>query len=175
MGPEAYGQLGLGMTIAGFLSQFVYGPLGQAVFRFYSVYRERRTLSVYFHAVVRMHVLLAVVVVIFCSASVAAVSTWVSGEWAWLTAAALLFGLISGANGFFLAANTAMRARKIVALHEGADAWLRIACAVGGLYFFGNRGFIALMGYLLGTLLVTLSQTVFFSGVGATSHTVAAV
>jgi O-antigen/teichoic acid export membrane protein len=163
MGPEAYGQLGLGMTIAGFLNQFIYGPLSQAAFRFYSVYRERRELHLYFNVFARMYFFVAVLVVIFCGVSVGAVYSWIDTGWAWLTGAALLLGLSTGVNAFFLVLNTAMRARKIVALHDGADAWLRVSCAIAGLYFFSNRGHIALMGYFVGTLLVTVSQALFFS------------
>ena len=163
MGPEAYGRLGLGMTIAGFLGQFVYGPLGQAVFRFYSAYRERSALHVYFDVFKRIHFFVAFIVLILCGVSVGATYSWIGVEWAWLTGAALLFGLISGVNGSFLALNNAIRARKIVALHDAADAWLRVACALAALHFFANRGYIALTGYLVGTLLVTVSQGIFFS------------
>lgn len=163
MGAAAYGQLGLGMTIAGLLNQFIYAPLSQAAFRFYSVYRERAALPTYLHVLKRMYLVLAIFVVFFCGASMAVVHTWFGAEWAWLTVAALLFGLTSGANSFFLTLNTARRIRKLVALHEGADAWLRMAGALIGLYFFGNHGYIALTGYLAGTLVVTTSQAIFFS------------
>src|SRR5438093_12412147 len=76
MGPAAYGQLGLGMTIAGLLNQFIYAPLSQAAFRFYSVYRERSALQIYFQVFKRIYVLLAIFVVSFCGASMAVVFTW---------------------------------------------------------------------------------------------------
>jgi O-antigen/teichoic acid export membrane protein len=163
MEAETYGQLGLGMTIAGFLNQFIYGPLSQAAFRFYSVYREREALHLYFHVFTRMYFFVAVFVMVFSGVSVVAVYSWIGSGWAWLTGVALLLGLSTGVNAFFLALNTAMRARKIAALHEGADAWLRVSCAIAGLHFFSNRGHTALMGYFVGTLLVTASQSLFFS------------
>lgn len=48
MRPEGYGQLALGMTIAGLLNMFIYGPIGQVVGRFFSVCREKNELSVFF-------------------------------------------------------------------------------------------------------------------------------
>ena len=35
MGPEGYGKLALGMTIAGMMNMFVFGPIGQVILRFF--------------------------------------------------------------------------------------------------------------------------------------------
>ena len=64
LGPEGYGQLALGLTIAGLLNMFVYGPIGQVVLRFFSVYRERGELSIYFTILKNAHITSAVLLVV---------------------------------------------------------------------------------------------------------------
>jgi len=161
MGPESYGQLALGMTISGVLNMFVFGPLGQVVSRFYSRYRERKALGSYFFLLKRIH--LVSVIGILCLAGLAATVVYfrLGREWALLVAAASLFGIVGGVNSSFLSLQSAARQRKVVALHQGADACLRPALAVALLFAFSNSGYWALTGYLAGTFLVTLSQAVF--------------
>ncbi|HEX9078711.1 MAG TPA: hypothetical protein VF795_03915, partial [Desulfuromonadaceae bacterium] len=48
MGPKGYGELALGLTIAGLFNMYVYGPIANVVARFFAVYRERGRLGVYF-------------------------------------------------------------------------------------------------------------------------------
>lgn len=161
MGPESYGQLALGMTISGVLNMFVFGPVGQAVSRFYSRYRERNDLGGYFFLFKKIH--LVSIAAIVCAAAPAAFAVYLrlGAEWALLVAAASAFGIVTGVNSSFLSLQSAARQRKVVALHQGADACLRPALAVTLLYFFRNSGYWALTGYLLGTLLVTISQWFF--------------
>ena len=55
MGAAQYGQLMLGISIAALISLFIYGPLGQAAIRFYSVCRRRGDLGNYICAFRRIH------------------------------------------------------------------------------------------------------------------------
>lgn len=161
LGPKGYGQLALGLTIAGLFNQFVYGPLSNVVARFYSVYRERGSLVVYFYVIKRTHKLLAVILTVL--SIVAGLIGWLlaGSEWGVLIAIALLFGVVSGVNASYVSLQSAIRDRKVVALHQGADVWCRIGLSTIFLYLFQNTGYVALVGYLLGTLLVTMSQHFF--------------
>ncbi len=161
MGPEGYGQLALGMTIAGALNTFAYGPIGQAVLRFFSVYRERGELGVYFFLLKKAHaVLIFFFSLVICFAGV--LTRILAGhEWALIAIFASIFGVISGINSSFLSLQAAVRQRKVVALHQGADFWLRPLLAVAAIYLLADRAYVALMGYILGTFFVTISQSVF--------------
>ena len=57
MGPQGYGQLTLGMTIAGVINMFLFGPIAMVIIRFFSIYREKNELSVYFYLLKKAHML----------------------------------------------------------------------------------------------------------------------
>jgi len=158
LGPEGYGELALGLTIAGFLNMFVYGPLGQVVLRFFSVYQERKTLTTYFNLLKKIHLASVLILLFIAGVTGALVYLQVDREWALLVIVASLFGTVSGVNGSLSSLQSAIRQRKIVALHQGVDAWLRPALAVVAIYLFRNSGYFALLGFLIGTLVITLSQ-----------------
>lgn len=158
LGPRGYGELALGLTIAGFLNMFVYGPIGQVVLRFFSVYQERKILTTYFYLLKKIHLASVLILLFIAGVTGALVYLQVDREWALLVIMASLFGTVSGINGSLSSLQSAIRQRKIVALHQGMDAWLRPALAVVAIYLFRNSGHNALLGFLVGTLVITLSQ-----------------
>lgn len=155
---ETYGQFAVGLSFAGLISLFVFGPLGQGVLRFFSICREQGSLQQYFEVLRRLH---AGVLKLLCGLFLlaAAISSFVAeGQWTWLVLASLLFGYLGGLNHLFLSLQNALRQRRIVALHQGGDIWLRTVLAVLLLYWFGERADFAMAGYCLGMLAVIASQ-----------------
>ncbi len=161
LGPAGYGQLALGLTIAGFFNLFIYGPIANVVSRFYSVCRERGTLSAYFAVLKKSHKVLAAALVALSLAAGAIGWILAGREWGLLIGISALFGVVSGINASYVALQSAIRDRKVVALHQGADVWIRIGLSILFLYLFHKSGYTALIGYLAGTLLVTISQNIF--------------
>jgi O-antigen/teichoic acid export membrane protein len=163
LGPEGYGELALGMTMAGLLHMLIYGPIEQVVLRFVSVYRDKKQLNLFFHTLRRLHVFAGIAV--FSIAIVAAlfVNGYIGAEWGWLVGIAALFGIFNGLNASFISLQNALRHRRIVAFHQGLDAWLRLGLAAFALYLFRDSGYVALLGYVLGMLLIATSQIVFAS------------
>jgi O-antigen/teichoic acid export membrane protein len=171
MGPESYGRLALGMTIAGLLNLFAYGPLRSAVLRFYSVYREKGQLNVYFCVIRKAHGLCAVIISGLTGLVTVFIYVWAGLEWALLVLMAALLGMASGLNSSLTSIQGALRERRVVALHQGADAWLRPVLAVVALYLVRNTGYSALIGFLIGTVLVSLSQGIWaFSNTEVRGH-----
>ena len=158
LGTEKYGLLSLGLTIAGLLNLFVYGPVSQWVLRFFSIHRERGETGAFFLAIRRIYLIATLAVSAAAGLALAALSTLVATEWLLLIAAAVVFAVAAGANSMFIALQSAIRDRKVVALHQGADAWLRPVLALLALYFFGDTSHVVLLGFCAGTLLVTASQ-----------------
>jgi O-antigen/teichoic acid export membrane protein len=158
MGPEGYGQLALGLTIAGLFNLFIYGPIANVVARFYSVYRERGTLGVYFSVLRRFHKILVLTLTLLSLLAGGVAWSLAGDQWGLLVAIASLFGIVGGVNASYLSLQSAMRDRKVVALHQGADVWIRIGLSILFLFLFQKSGYTALLGYLIGTLLVTISQ-----------------
>lgn len=161
MGSEGYGRLALGMTIAGLLNMFIYGPIGQVVSRYFSVYRERGGLDIYFFVLKKAHIVAGALLILCTVVAGVLVRRWFGMDWALLVVAALLFGIVGGVNSSFLALQSAIRQRKIVALHQAADTWARPVLAILGLWVLGNSAPSAFVGFIAGTLLITLSQGVF--------------
>lgn len=157
MGADGYGQLALGMTVAGTVNLLVYGPLSQIVLRFFSAYQERDRLDSYFWAVKRAHVAFGLFFLVLTGV-LGALGLAYGADWALLAAAGLAFGLVGGINGTFIALQSAVRQQKLVAIHKAADVWLRVGLALALLFVLGRQGQVALIGFCLGTLLVTLSQ-----------------
>lgn len=162
LGPAAYGQLALGITIAGLIQMFVYGPIDQTVLRFVSVHRERGSLGVFVAALKRVHRL--AVCLVIPAALLAAVAFYflANGEWSWLVLSSCLFGTASGFYGTFVSLHNAFRQRRVVALHQGIDVWLRMCFAVIAVTMFSRTGSAALIGYFLAASVMAVS-IVYFS------------
>jgi O-antigen/teichoic acid export membrane protein len=161
MGPKGYGQLALGLTIAGLFNMYVYGPIANVVARFFVVYRERGHLRVYFAVLKKSHSVLAIIL-----SGLAFLASGITGlllgrEWALIVLISSFYGVVSGINNSYLSLQSAIRQRKIVALHQGADVWLRIGLSIVLLLLFNKSGYFSLLGYLLGTFIVTISQGIF--------------
>jgi O-antigen/teichoic acid export membrane protein len=161
MGPEGYGQLALGLTIAGLLNLFIYGPISQWILRYFSVCRENNVLDSYFYLIRRLFFLSTAIVLFVVLLSAGILIHVVGKEWMLVAIMAALFGITTGVNISFVSLQTSIRQRQIVALHQGADPWLRLLFAVIALYLFQGTGYYALLGFLTGTLLISLSQSVF--------------
>jgi len=164
MGPQTYGQLALGITVAGILNLFVYGPIANVVARYFVIYREKSQLNVFFRVLKAAHKIFAAIVSISCVCAGAIIYWLIGYEWAMIVIIASLFGLISGINLSYQSLQSAIRQRKVVAIHQSIDVWSRIVLSVAMLYLFGNSGYIALLGYLFGTVVVTASQSKYALG-----------
>lgn len=161
MGPKGYGELALGLTIAGLFNMYVYGPAANVVARFFVVYRERRELNVYFAVLRKSHRIIAIVVLALTILASGIAGLFLGREWVLIILLSSLYGVVSGINASYLSLQSAIRQRKIVALHQGADVWLRIGLSIALLLVFGRSGYFSLLGYLLGTFIVTVSQGIF--------------
>lgn len=158
MSLESYGQLALGLTIAGVMNMFLYGPLANSIMRFYSIAKEQNEFNSFFYAVKRIHWRYAGIIVLIGIPLVVISGAWKGRGWGVLVIAALLFGVVNGLNASLASFNSASRQRKIVALHQAADTWLRPIFAAFVIYLLMDAGYAALFGFVLGTLAVVLSQ-----------------
>lgn len=156
--PENYGELALGLSLAGVINLFFFGPLGQVVLRFYSACRERGNIAGYTRVLIRLHGQ-AIVFLIICSLPFSLIVGLGFGwNWAWLFALALLFGILSGVQGALSSLLGAVRDRKMGALTQGLDTWLRLGFAVVLVAWVGSLGQWAILGYILGSLVIVTIQ-----------------
>ena len=159
--PAQYGQLALGLTLAGLVKQVVIGGILNGVGRYYSIAAEKHDLYGYLKASWRLMTFAAVaiaaigVVLIIC--------LWLLGysQWYGLAATTLIFSLFSSFNSSFNAIQNAARQRWIVAFHGGMDAWLKIPLVLGLILWLGASSTVVVLGYAFSSLLVAGSQVFF--------------
>lgn len=160
--PVQYGQVALGLTVAGIVDQVVMGGLSNGVSRFYSIATERQQFGGYIAAARWLMGYATLVVAAISLVFLAVLAALEEFEWMKLAAAALLFSVLSTYNGTFSGLQNAARKRATVALHSGADVWLKILLAVAVMQWLGTSSAAAVLGYALSSLLVTVSQYFFF-------------
>lgn len=159
MSPESYGELALGLSVAGMVNMFLYGPLGQIVLRFHSISREQGKLDVYFRVLVRLLSQTTTLVLAIGIPSIALIGILFGMVWATLLGVGLGYGIISGLQTSLVSLFTAIRNRRIVSLAQSADVWLRMGFATCFAFWVATMGVWALVGYFLGSLIVLLWLT----------------
>ncbi len=164
--PAQYGQLTLGLTLAGLVNQSVLGGVSAGIARLYSIAAERQELPAYLRDAVRLLGCATIAVVGLGALTLVALKLAEQVQWMGLAAAALGYSLLSGFNGALSGIQNAARQRAIVAFHGGLDAWLRIVLAIGALWWLGTSSTAVVIGYCTACLLVTASQIHFLRNSG---------
>lgn len=169
--PVQFGQLALGLTVAGLVNQVVMGGVGAGIGRFYSIAAEKQDLGGYLHAI-RYFLAYATAAVVAIGLTLMASLYWLDySQWIGLAAAALVFSVLSGYNSTLSGIQNAARQRAIVAFHGGLDAWLKILLAVGVVLWLGASGTAVVIGYACSSLLITVSQLIFLRRTIPQQHT----
>lgn len=157
LSPEGYGQLALAMTLFGFGQTAVFGGLNMAVTRLYAPAHAGGGLANYLHTGKRALLWLSG---FWCMALfLLALTLFASArpEWAAIALMVLPYSLLNGCVSALVAFHNARRARRVVALHQLADVWLRVGgvCLTGQV--FGPSLFIFFAVYALSSLIVLVS------------------
>lgn len=161
LSPVEYGQLSLGLTVAGLVNQVVMGGITAGIGRFYSIAAEKQDLGGYLHATRRL-MLYATMAVVVISMLVFIGLLWLGySNWIALAASALFFSVFSAFNSILSGIQNAARQRAIVALHGSLDSWLKIAFALVVMFWLGNSSTAVVIGYACSSVLITLSQLFF--------------
>lgn len=159
--PVQYGQLALGLTVAGLVNQVVMGGVGNGIGRFYAIAAEKQDLGGYLRASRQLMFYATLAVLAIGLALMSGLLILGYSQWMGLAAAALLLSVLSGYNGSLSILQNAARQRAVVAFHSGLDAWLKILLALGVLFWLGSSSTAVVIGYALSALLVTGSQFIF--------------
>lgn len=159
--PEQYGQLALGLTVAGLVNQVVMGGIIASIGRFYSIAAEKNDLPGFLaasgglmgYATLAVGAIALLLIIGLVSAG--------QGQWLALTAAVLVFSVLSTYTSALNGIQNAARQRRVVAIHSGMDAWLKIGLAVGLMVWLGTSSTAVVIGYACSTLLIIASQFIF--------------
>jgi O-antigen/teichoic acid export membrane protein len=159
--PIQYGELALGLTIAGLVNQTITGGLSVGIGRFYSVAVERDDFIGYISGSrnILKNGTAAVAFLGFCL--LVGLYCFGYSKWMGLAAAALVLSLLSGYNNALNSIQSAARQRATVAFHGGMDAWLKITFAVAVMLWLGKSSTAVVIGFACSSFLITLSQFIF--------------
>ncbi|MGA2160292.1 MAG: lipopolysaccharide biosynthesis protein [Dehalococcoidia bacterium] len=158
--PIQYGQLALGLTVAGLVNQVVMSGTS-GIGRFYSIAAEKQDLHSYLRASRRL-MLYATLAVVAIGLVLMIGLFWLGySQWMGLAAAALLYSVTSGYNSSLNGIQNAARQRAVVAFHGGLDAWLKIMLVLGVLLWLGSSSTAVVISYASSSLFVTGSQFIF--------------
>jgi O-antigen/teichoic acid export membrane protein len=161
LSPAEYGQLSLGLTAALMVNQTIMGGIINGIGRYYSIAAEHGDLSSYFRATRRLMAYATLTVGGIAVLVIAGL--WSAGylELIGLYLIIIIFSITLGWNGAMSSIQQAARQRAIVALHSGADAWLKPALVVALLIWLNSSSTTIVIAYTLSILIVTCSQLLF--------------
>jgi len=133
---------------------FVYGPISQAVLRYYSISRDRGELAAYFSVLDRIYLRSAAALALVALAAAGFALAALDSEWAGVAGAAILLGIGAGSEGYLISVLSALRRRIAVAAYQAVDAILKPLLALGLFVVAGPNARAALGGFFVATVLV---------------------
>ena len=160
--PAEYGELALGLTVATFVGQVLFGPLGNGATRFYALACERGQLGDYVAALRRLILLGTGAVLLAGILAVSGLAAIGRLRLSTIVGVAVVFAILSGYNSSLNGVQNAARQRAVVALHQGLEAWAKFLVAAGLIVLLGAMSSVALIGYSVAVLIVLWSQYLFF-------------
>ncbi|WP_187292320.1 lipopolysaccharide biosynthesis protein [Candidatus Symbiobacter mobilis] len=161
--PAQYGQLALGLTVAGLINQVVMGGVIAGISRYYPIACEKSDLYGYFQASVQIMAYATLAVATLGTILLAGLYWFDHVQWIGLASAALIFSVFSAYNAALSSIQNAARQRAIVAFHSSLDSWLKIVLAVAAIRWIGSSSTAVVIGYTVSALLVSSSQFLFLN------------
>lgn len=162
LAPVQYGELALGMTAATLIQQVAFAGTNGATMRFFTPAVEKSQLGAFLRGT--WSLLLGRTALMAGVAVLGFAGLWLTGNlgWSGLAVAAFSFALLTSYSGILDGMQNAARQRAIVAFHQGLDQWLRLLIAVALIYVVGSSSSAVIWGYALASILVLVSQSLFF-------------
>lgn len=161
LSPQEYGEMALALTVATLGHQVALGPTSNAVARFYAPAAEAGSLSSYAAAARRLMLTSTGATLLLHLAVVIALLALDLSTWLALAITTFAFSIFVGWNAAVSGLQNAARKRIVVALHQGAEPWVRLALAALFILWLGPSSEVCMAAFALGALLVLASQLAF--------------
>ena len=156
--PESYGELGLGMAIASFISQIIYWPISNGATRLYSVAESKSAVFNFVSAINEMLKHAAFVVfVVFAFGFVFNIFIFDSLR-AQYFVALLFYTILSGCGSVYAGVLNASRRRAAIAISQSIEVWARFILAFFLISVFGGLSEWALTGFAIVSTIVVFWQ-----------------
>ncbi len=162
LSPATYGELTLVVTLSALAHQTILGPLGQAFLRYFAPAHESGRFGAYLRGVWQLTAWAAGIIVTIAFLLVVLLVAVGRRDWVPLVWGTCFLSLVFGIGSSLDGVQNAARQQAVVAWHQGITPWLRFAGALGLVVEFGANAGNALMGYVLGSMAVLVSQILLF-------------
>lgn len=147
MGPIFYGEFVLGVSIAQFFQIVFFGSKFDGILRFGAIATGIVERGRYIGVVSKILVD-ATARCLFVGLIFSIVVYLLLGKiWTLLACSAVLYAVTSGVSTGLSGLVNALRERKILALNQGAESWIKAFLALGLIQIFEQKAAIALLGY----------------------------
>jgi O-antigen/teichoic acid export membrane protein len=156
--PESYGELGLGMAIASFISQIIYWPISNGATRLYSVAENKLAVFNFVSAINEMlkHAAFVVYVVFaFCFFFNIFIFDSLRAQY---FVALLFYTILSGCGSVYAGILNASRRRAAIAISQSIEVWARFILAFLLISLFGGLSEWALTGFAIVSTIVVFWQ-----------------
>ncbi len=162
--PAAFGKFGLALTVATLAQQCLLGPIAMAAVRYFAPSWDARNMRGYLRGIAA----LCIIGTLALLALTGGVSIWIPNLWV-----AAVYAWVSSISSLLDGVQNAARQRALVAIHQGAGAWLRLALVVAGAKNWGASSEGTLWAYSAGYALLIASQSFFLWRTLARAHSTA--
>lgn len=150
---DEYGKLALGLTLAAFVGQGLFGWLTSAVVRYLPIYRDRRATLALTQTIGAIVVRLAGLSIVGATA-LGVLTAWFDPSWGLLLASCLVFGTAQGLMTLLAYVSTARRDRLGAAIRQALLPTCKVIFGGGAIWFIAPKSWVATVGLALGTSLV---------------------
>lgn len=162
LSPTEYGQVALAMTLVGLTNQTLLGPISGATLRFFAPAQEAGQLLAFIGGSKRLLYEATTVLGVITLSVCVGLAVFGRANSIILAIPAFVFALLTGYGTVLDGMQNAARQRIVVAWHDSLAVWLRFLLAVALISAFGAYSYVALMGYVVASMVVLVSQYLFF-------------
>ena len=147
--PDEYGAFSLGLTLALGFNQIVFGPLAGAIFRFHSISVDSKQLRTFFLVAKSLFLKATFYVLIISSILLLTAKILVNNLEYNFIIIIIIFSVLSGIMACLTSIHLSERNRKIIALVQGIDPWLKAGLILLIVYYVGSTKYSLIYGYFL--------------------------
>lgn len=160
--PTQYGQLALGLTVAGLINQVITGGIQNAIARFYTIAVEKQDVKSYLLA--SHQLLLYASLIISVVGFVGALGLFYFGYKTWIAPSLMigLFSILSAYRSAISGIQNAARQRALGACLAMIDNVMRIVVVLLMIRYFNASMLSVLLAYVVASLLLLMLQGYFF-------------
>lgn len=163
LGPAEFGKLALANTLIALIStNFLFGPLGAGIMRFWAISKNKGNLKGFYAASKQLKQQIIIISIVVSIVLTVFAAFFKGMEWAALFAVSTVAGIFSGWLGLRLAVFTAARKRPLVACLNIGNALSRPVIAACFVLLIFVSAFWAMAGYLVAAILLVLVVEFFY-------------